>query len=266
MKGNAIVQQIRHGKKSQTESAVTSAIKAHVLRRLSEEKKRLVAEHFADLDEGCDCEDDDDLEEDCDDEESLVEGSRETYIVQLKKRGVSWRKAEVKARQSKDDAGAKKAAAHAEYSEQMARLEQELLDLIAKNVRGSVSQKDFTTQRDRIHKDQKNAKDQWHKELGLHESKLNESTYTVLKTITSHRGYGQFIMELPEEPEGWIPRVKAIPSPYAYSPTDAVYIWKGKKVITRETAHKKYQVFEIPADVHVYDNEHDAETHHVNQK
>lgn len=180
MKGNAIVQQIRHGKKSQTESAVTSAIKAHVLRRLSEEKKRLVAEHFADLDEGCSCEDDDDLEEDCDDEDD-----RE------------------------------------------------------------------------IDEDHPPRKPGW---------KLQESTYTVLKTINSHRGYGQFIMELPEEPEGWIPRVKAIPSPYAYSPTDAVYIWKGKKVITRETSHKKYQVFEVPGDVHIYDNEHDAETHHVNQK
>lgn len=169
MKGNAIVQQIRSGKKAQTEAVITNAIKSHVMRRLNEDKKRLVAEHFADLDEECA----DDLDEECGDDDD-----------------------------EEDHGPVKEATA------------------------------------------------------------LKESTFKLLKTINSHVGYGQFLSSLPEDPAGWIPRVKVIPSPYASSPTDVVYIWNGKKVIVRETSHKKYQVFEVPGDVHIFDNEHDAEQHH----
>ena len=45
-------------------------------------------------------------------------------------------------------------------------------------------------------------------------------------------------------------RLATIPSPYAYSPTHQVYRdEQGRDVIVVETAHKRYDVFQVPADV-----------------
>jgi hypothetical protein len=87
MKGKAIVEQIRKDNIVRTDGLVTASIRAHVLRRLSEEKKRLVAEHFAlleDDDEDIDDEDDfddsdfdngeDEEDFDDEDEDDLDEG------------------------------------------------------------------------------------------------------------------------------------------------------------------------------------------------
>jgi len=65
MKGKVIVEQIRKGNIVRTDGLVTNAIKAHVMRRLGEEKKRLVAEQFADMVDDDDAED----EEEEDDED-----------------------------------------------------------------------------------------------------------------------------------------------------------------------------------------------------
>lgn len=86
------------------------------------------------------------------------------------------------------------------------------------------------------------------------------------KTLRSHTTYFQFLQEVPgfgNSPIGYIPREKSIPSPYAYSPTDFVYVWNGLRVIIRETAQRKYQAFEIPADIRVYNQEEDAIQAHV---
>jgi hypothetical protein len=82
---------------------------------------------------------------------------------------------------------------------------------------------------------------------------------TALKTINSHAGYYRFLAELPYGPAGYITRVQGVPSPYASSPTDVVYDWKGKRVFMRETRHKYYQVFEVPAGVTIYQTD-DAAT------
>lgn len=63
MKGKAIVEQIRKDNIVRTDGLVTASIRAHVLRRLSEEKKRLVAEHFALLEDDDDFDDEDDFDD-----------------------------------------------------------------------------------------------------------------------------------------------------------------------------------------------------------
>ena len=67
-----------------------------------------------------------------------------------------------------------------------------------------------------------------------------------LKTINSHVGKYRFLHEC-EDTGLWVARQPDIPSPYAYGPTWPVYNWKGKNVIIRETRHKQYEVFEVPA-------------------
>jgi len=81
--------------------------------------------------------------------------------------------------------------------------------------------------------------------------------YKRLKKITSHVGFGRFLAE--SMPVGYIARVASIASAYAYSPTDRVRSWNGKNVIARETSHKFYEVFEVPAEVKIYQIEEELE-------
>ena len=84
--------------------------------------------------------------------------------------------------------------------------------------------------------------------------------FKKLKRITSHAGYARFLQEVQGAehneyaPAGYIPRVMSIPSPYASSPTDNVWTWNGKNIIIRETSHKVYEVFEVPAGVVIHKN------------
>ena len=84
--------------------------------------------------------------------------------------------------------------------------------------------------------------------------------FTKVKTITSYAGHARFIAECAEEEVGFIPRKACadIPSPYAYSPSKAVDLWNGKKVVTFEVRHKRFEVFEVPADVVIFENDEDA--------
>ena len=67
-----------------------------------------------------------------------------------------------------------------------------------------------------------------------------------VKRITSHAGYARFLAECEDTPHS-IPRQADIPSPYAYSPAWDVLDYQGKHVVVRETAHKRYDVFVVPA-------------------
>ena len=70
-----------------------------------------------------------------------------------------------------------------------------------------------------------------------------------IKRINSHTGHARYLAEEAVEDIGEIPRTN-IPSPYAYSPTHLVSrTTDGKRVIIVETAHKQYDVYEIPADM-----------------
>lgn len=67
-----------------------------------------------------------------------------------------------------------------------------------------------------------------------------------IKRITSHSGHARFLAECEEEPAGEIPRQYDIPSPYSYAYIWPVYQRMGKLVLIRETAHKQFDVFEVP--------------------
>ena len=70
-----------------------------------------------------------------------------------------------------------------------------------------------------------------------------------IKRITSHSGISRYLSYV-ESTGLVINRLATIPSPYAYSPTHQVYRdEQGRDVIVVETAHKRYDVFQVPADV-----------------
>ena len=70
-----------------------------------------------------------------------------------------------------------------------------------------------------------------------------------IKRITSHSGLAVYLSYV-ETTGSEIPRFASIPSPYAYSPTHPVYRdEQGRNVIVVETAHRRYDVFEVPASV-----------------
>ena len=67
-----------------------------------------------------------------------------------------------------------------------------------------------------------------------------------IKRIPSHSGKFRYMETLQDTGEG-IPRIKEIPSPYAYSPEHTVYRTPdGREVFIVETRHKTYDVFEVP--------------------
>ena len=72
-----------------------------------------------------------------------------------------------------------------------------------------------------------------------------------LKRITTYRGHAQFLASLARYGIGTIPRQPDIPSPYAYSDTHAVHVWKHSQIIIVETAHRRYDVFGVPPGVTV---------------
>jgi hypothetical protein len=71
-------------------------------------------------------------------------------------------------------------------------------------------------------------------------------TLKRIKRITSYVGHARFLSECDDADWGWIPAQKDIPSPYASQSQWDVYGWNGKPVLVRETAHKQYDVFEVP--------------------
>lgn len=86
-----------------------------------------------------------------------------------------------------------------------------------------------------------------------------------LKTINGYQALHRWLAEVSEDPVCWLAReqVKEIPSPYAYSPTKAVYEWNGKRVIWFETRHKHYEVFEVPANLLTFSTDDKACEWHI---
>lgn len=79
-----------------------------------------------------------------------------------------------------------------------------------------------------------------------------------IKTIRSYSDLHRWLSELSQRPIGYLPRQTQIPSPYASSPTDVVWNWNGRRVIYREVSHRRFEVFELPANMHVHPCEDDA--------
>jgi len=70
-----------------------------------------------------------------------------------------------------------------------------------------------------------------------------------IRRITSHVGVSRY-MDTLEDIGFVIPRQAEIPSPYAYSPDHRVYRDdRSRLVFIVETAHKRYDVFEVPSNV-----------------
>ena len=68
-----------------------------------------------------------------------------------------------------------------------------------------------------------------------------------IKRITSHSGHARYLATL-SDTNKVSARFAAIPSPYAYSPTHKIYRdAAGQLVFIVETAHKRYDVFSLPA-------------------
>jgi hypothetical protein len=98
-------------------------------------------------------------------------------------------------------------------------------------------------------------------------------TYSLprIKTITSHPGLSRFLAECDQrddglcEIHGWLARVQVedIPSPYASSPTKVIYCWHGKQIIYFETSHKRYEVFQVPAQLLRFDTDEKATDWHI---
>lgn len=74
---------------------------------------------------------------------------------------------------------------------------------------------------------------------------MNSTKYRRIKTINSHSGLARFLAGCSEDPVREIPRIKEIPSPYAYSPVHVVYSWGAKEIFVVETRHKYYEIFEV---------------------
>jgi hypothetical protein len=75
---------------------------------------------------------------------------------------------------------------------------------------------------------------------------MNNPMPERIKRITTHVGLSRF-MDTMMETGLVIPRLAAVPSPYAYIPTHRVYKdEQGRNIFVSETAHRQYDVFLIP--------------------
>jgi hypothetical protein len=71
-----------------------------------------------------------------------------------------------------------------------------------------------------------------------------------IKRIRSHAGHASYIATqfASETAAGFIPQQADIPSPYAYSPEWNVFrLHDGRLVTIRETSHRCFDVFLVPA-------------------
>ena len=73
-----------------------------------------------------------------------------------------------------------------------------------------------------------------------------------IKVIKGYAAHARALAEVDETPVGEIPRQKDIPSPYAYSPSHLVRNWNGKSIIEVETAHRRYEWFEVPLTMKIH--------------
>ena len=80
-----------------------------------------------------------------------------------------------------------------------------------------------------------------------HENRVPTTGPRRLKRITSHAGYARFLATV-EDTDLVIDRISSILTPYSSGPEHVVYaLDSGKLVFIAETAHKQYDVFEVPS-------------------
>jgi hypothetical protein len=96
-------------------------------------------------------------------------------------------------------------------------------------------------------------------------TKRRKTMFKKLKTITSYVGLGRWLSETEEDGAGWLAccDIPWLASPYHYSPTKMILKWNGKNVIYSEVSHKRYEVYEVPAEAYRYKSDEEATDHHV---
>jgi len=78
-----------------------------------------------------------------------------------------------------------------------------------------------------------------------------------LKVINGYAAHARYLSTVGDEPVSWIART-AIPSPYAYSPTHAIFQTdSGQHIFIVETQHRRYEVFTV-TDETVFDTDEAA--------
>lgn len=86
-----------------------------------------------------------------------------------------------------------------------------------------------------------------------------------IRTITSHSGLARWLAETSDEPIAYLARcqVEEIRSPYAYSPSVSILDWNGRAVVWFETSHRRYEVFEVPAELLRFKSDEAATDWHI---
>lgn len=81
--------------------------------------------------------------------------------------------------------------------------------------------------------------------------------WKTLKTLTTYGAKSDFYSETGDN-IGYVVNPRHIPSPYSYSPTRAVYTWRGQKVIIMDTKHKYFEVIAVPSSETIYKTDEQA--------
>lgn len=66
----------------------------------------------------------------------------------------------------------------------------------------------------------------------------------TVKTVIGYAAHARLLSEV--EDAGWV-RQLPIHTPYRYSPTNCVYLYRGAPVVIAETAHRRYEAIAVPA-------------------
>jgi len=70
----------------------------------------------------------------------------------------------------------------------------------------------------------------------------------AIKTVIGYAAHARLLTEIEGE-LGYVRRFVA--TPYAYSPTHTVYLYRGVSVVIAETKHRRYEVIPVPATLSV---------------
>jgi hypothetical protein len=90
-------------------------------------------------------------------------------------------------------------------------------------------------------------------------------TMQRIKTIRSYNGLATWLAGVSDRPTVYLARVQCeeIPSPYAYSPSVRVLNWLGRSVVYFETSHRRFEVFEVPANLLRFKSDQEATDWHI---
>jgi hypothetical protein len=96
------------------------------------------------------------------------------------------------------------------------------------------------------------------------------SDFRRVKTINSHSGLARFLAECDREGEdlvivGYLAQVQrdSVPSYGSYSPATMLYRWEGKRVFVSEVRHRRFEVYEVSAQMLTFKDDDAATDWHI---